>query len=60
MEYKCSNCGGELQFDPESGKLKCPFCGRVQELNEQENAGQSQKDWSIMKSMKIQALASPV
>lgn len=43
MEYKCSNCGGELQFDPESGKLKCPFCGRVQELNEQENAGQSQK-----------------
>ena len=26
MAAECINCGGELRFDPQSGKLKCDFC----------------------------------
>ena len=26
ISYKCPNCGGELVFDPDSGKYSCPFC----------------------------------
>ena len=25
--YKCPNCGGEMEFIPESGKIKCEYCG---------------------------------
>ncbi|MBQ9032111.1 MAG: hypothetical protein IJ106_16160 [Parasporobacterium sp.] len=24
--YKCPNCGGEIEFLPESGKIRCPYC----------------------------------
>ncbi|MBQ1447741.1 MAG: hypothetical protein IIZ11_00200 [Erysipelotrichaceae bacterium] len=27
QEYKCPNCGGALQFDSASKKVKCPYCG---------------------------------
>ena len=27
--YKCPNCGGEMEFLPESGKIKCEYCGSV-------------------------------
>lgn len=26
ITYKCPNCGGGLQFDPESQKFKCEYC----------------------------------
>lgn len=26
---KCTNCGGNLKFDPETQKLSCAFCGAV-------------------------------
>lgn len=36
MEYKCTNCGGELHYSPKLGKLECPFCGQTYDLpNEQ-------------------------
>ena len=25
--YKCPNCGGEIAFLPESGIIKCEYCG---------------------------------
>ena len=28
-EYKCPNCGGRLEFDTQTQKLKCPFCEGV-------------------------------
>lgn len=34
MEYKCKVCGGELRFEPELGKLRCPFCGTEYEMDE--------------------------
>lgn len=27
QKYPCGTCGGLLNFDPKSGKLKCPYCG---------------------------------
>ncbi len=33
MLYKCPNCGGELAFDPNSGKLKCKFCDSTYDPN---------------------------
>ncbi len=27
--YKCPNCGGEIQYQPENGKIKCEYCGSV-------------------------------
>lgn len=36
MQYKCSNCGGELAFDPASGKLRCPFCGQTYEIEQRQ------------------------
>lgn len=26
-EYECPDCGGKVEFDPESGQLACPYCG---------------------------------
>ena len=25
-DFKCPNCGGRLEFDTKSQKLKCPYC----------------------------------
>ena len=26
MEYKCPACGGAMEFDSKSQKMKCPYC----------------------------------
>ncbi len=26
LEYKCPNCGGKIEFDPDAQKLICPYC----------------------------------
>ena len=26
ISFKCPNCGGDLVFDPSTGKYKCEFC----------------------------------
>lgn len=31
-KYPCPTCGGLLNFDPKSGKLKCPYCGAEEEI----------------------------
>ena len=28
-EYKCPACGGAMEFDSGSQKMKCPFCGEA-------------------------------
>ena len=32
--YKCPNCGADMAFDTESGKLKCGSCGRKNTIEE--------------------------
>jgi len=29
---KCSSCGGNTEFNPVNGKLKCPFCGNENDI----------------------------
>ncbi|UJF27670.1 TFIIB-type zinc ribbon-containing protein [Planococcus sp. 107-1] len=31
-QYKCPNCGSDMAFDAESGKLSCPNCGRQDDI----------------------------
>lgn len=33
-DKKCTNCGGVMEFDPESGGLKCPYCGNTVSIEE--------------------------
>ena len=33
-EYKCPSCGGSIEFDSSSQKLKCPYCGTEFEVND--------------------------
>lgn len=35
--YKCQGCGGPLTFDQDTQKLKCPYCGLDQDVNEFES-----------------------
>ena len=37
-DRKCPNCGGTMDFDPESGKLHCPYCDYQEVIPQAENA----------------------
>ena len=39
MIFKCKNCGGNVVYDPTSGKMKCPYCDSFnsEEKIEEEN-----------------------
>lgn len=34
---KCPGCGDNMRFDPESRRLKCPSCGTIKLINEQQS-----------------------
>ena len=47
MEYKCPACGGKLEFDSNSQKMKCPFCDSefdVDSLKEYDRVLDEQKE----------------
>ena len=56
MEYKCPCCGGYLEFNAVSQKLKCPYCESIFEItdfadetkdtNEKEKPKQDTNGWS--------------
>ena len=31
-QFPCSNCGANLQFEPGTDCLKCPYCGAEQRI----------------------------
>ena len=33
-EYKCPACGGAMEFDSQSQKMKCPYCDSIMDLEE--------------------------
>ncbi len=45
MIYKCKNCGGDMEFDPSIGKMKCPFCDSTE--CEEESTGSVVKDGDV-------------
>lgn len=42
-EYKCPACGGAMEFDSKSQKMKCPFCDTVVDMAEFEEADAGNK-----------------
>lgn len=45
MEYKCPACGGAMEFDSKSQRMKCPFCDTEMDIAElQEEMPESQQD----------------
>ncbi|MBP3309385.1 MAG: hypothetical protein J6L05_01045 [Ruminococcus sp.] len=52
IEYNCPSCGGKLEFDSTSQKMKCPFCDSIFEIDtiqqyyaEMENSDKSTMNW---------------
>lgn len=35
---KCDNCGAEMEYDPKTAKLKCPYCGFEKEIENARNS----------------------
>jgi DNA-directed RNA polymerase subunit RPC12/RpoP len=35
QRFKCTNCSADMEFDPASGGLKCPYCGTAEAVVEQ-------------------------
>ena len=57
--FSCSGCGGRPVWDPESGKLKCPYCGHFTDVTADETKPEeypleaaptaAQQDWGEKK-----------
>lgn len=53
MQYKCPNCGGQLEFDSASQNMKCPFCisefdvQSLRTMDEQLNAAPAEDESSM-------------
>jgi len=46
IQYKCPSCGGDLKFDPSSGKYACEFCRSIfsQEEMDRQTKAEEAKD----------------
>lgn len=44
IQYKCPACGGRLEFDSESQKMKCPFCDSEFDVDEVKQAQNENSD----------------
>ena len=50
IQYKCPNCGADLQFDAQSAHLKCDSCGYEEDI---EGAKDSGTDYRQTKSVEL-------
>lgn len=37
-KFPCKSCGGNMVFDPDSGSLKCPYCGNIEKIENEKKA----------------------
>ena len=44
IQYKCPNCGADLQFDAASAHLKCDSCGYEEDIKGAKNSGNDYRD----------------
>ncbi|MEZ5398191.1 MAG: hypothetical protein R2729_00895 [Bryobacteraceae bacterium] len=38
QRFRCTGCSADMQFDPATGELKCPYCGNTQKISHPVNA----------------------
>ena len=43
-QVKCPNCGGVMEFDPASQKMKCPYCDTEMEVAEFQRKGSQRQN----------------
>ncbi len=43
-DKKCPNCGGVMDFDPATGGLLCPYCGHVQQIEQETEVAQTAEE----------------
>src|SRR6185369_15621078 len=53
-KYPCATCGGILNFDPKSGKLKCPYCGAERAVPDSSSAVEEHSFESFLSHAKAQ------
>ena len=46
-DKKCPNCGGVMDFDPESGKLHCPYCDYQEVIPKADDAPETAQELSF-------------
>lgn len=50
--FKCPNCGNDLSFKPETGKLACEHCGTAQDIHINRNVQAAPVDFNLDKATK--------
>ena len=47
-DRKCPDCGGVMDFDPNTGGLACPYCGHIEEIKvEEDNLRADELDFEL-------------
>ena len=46
---RCTSCGAEMDFDIESGNLKCAHCGSIQEIEKDDNVQRREMTDEVLK-----------
>ncbi len=50
--FKCPNCGNDLSFSPETGKMACQHCGTEQAIDVSRNVQSAAVDFNLDKATK--------
>ncbi len=58
--YKCDSCGAYLNFDPETQKWKCPFCGSIFAKDDIEEPAAAQPEQDAAQEAQEQSASSQV
>ena len=46
-DEKCPQCGGTLDFNPETGELVCTYCGATVDIDDEEKKRASELDFRL-------------
>lgn len=51
LNFRCENCGGVMEFDPATQKMKCPHCGTEKDVRDMkiEDVNFSHQDFKVFK-----------
>ena len=61
MEYKCPSCGGAMEFDSTTQKMKCPYCDTEMEIAQYQQLQEKMKTgliWATINGWKARQTES--